>query len=67
MTRLKVHMLLDAGLPHPDIAALVAIGPRSVDRIATEEEPTAAELSADKMQSGRKPPVPDRGAHDGGG
>jgi len=54
MTRLKVHMLLGAGLPHPDIAAQVAVGTRSVDRIAKEAEPTAEELVADKMQSGRR-------------
>jgi transposase len=54
MTRLKTHMLLGAGLPHPDIAARVGLSTRTVDRIVKEEEPTAADLAAGKMQSGKR-------------
>lgn len=54
MTRLKVHLLAETGLPHPDIAAKLDIGTRSVERIITEEPPSSEELVAGKKISGTR-------------
>jgi transposase len=52
MTRLKVHLLLETGLPLPDIAALAGVGQRSVERIEKEDPPTAEEIAAGKKLCG---------------
>lgn len=56
MTRLKVHHLIEGGLNQADIAAKLGIGLRSVERIASEPPPTAAEVAADKREGKRGRP-----------
>lgn len=52
MTRLKVHLLAEAGVPHTQIAEKLDIGLRSVERIVKEAAPTAEEISADERLVG---------------
>jgi transposase len=54
MTRLKVHLLAEAGLPHSDIAAQLGIGTRSVERITSEPPPTKEELASGKKVGGKR-------------
>src|SRR5262245_26395522 len=56
MTRLKVHHLVEGGLTHAVIAAKLEIGLRSVERIAAEAAPTAAEVAAGKPAGRRGRP-----------
>ena len=56
MTRLKVHHLVEGGLTQAAIAAKLDIGLRSVERIANEPPPTAADVGAEKPAGKRGRP-----------
>lgn len=56
MTRLKVHHLVEGGLPHSTIAEKLGIGLRSVERIASEDAPTPAEIVSGKTAKKRGRP-----------
>ena len=47
MTRLKVHNLVEGGVPQATVAARCEISLRSVERIVTEPMPTACEVAED--------------------
>jgi transposase len=64
MTRLKVHHLKEAGLPHAAIGEKCALSLRSVARIVHEPKPTLAEVSADLLATRTRPGRPSK-ADDG--
>lgn len=55
MTRLKVHHMREAGVPHATIAERCGLGLRSVERITKEPAPTLDEVRAGAL-AGRKGP-----------
>ena len=49
MSRLKIHHLADAGLPHVEIARQIGCCERAVRKILADPPPTSAEVAAGQL------------------
>ena len=60
MTRLKVHHLKEAGLPHAAISDKCGVSLRSIERIVSEPKPTLGEVFDERLEGRVRPGRPSK-------